>query len=422
MTLNKLTGAVLLALSSQMANASGFSLIEQSASGQGTAYAGAAADTENASVMWFNPAGLTEVEGRQAIVGAHIISPQAKFTNDGSYLGAPGNNLDGSNDDGATVGVVPNVYWKSKVGDYDIGLGINVPFGQHISYDDQWVGRYQATETNLKSININPAIAGKINEELSFGFGLNAQYVDLILEQQANLGSSTSSAGDDTVSVKADSWGFGYNFGFLWKPLENTRVGVAYRSTVTQNAKGTIDYPAALAGFGLVDTNVSSTVNLPASATLSATQVYGKLKLLTGATWTKWSDYGSLKIQNGAGTTVSDSKQNFKDSWRLSLGGIYQLNDNMKLRTGVAFDQTPVSNETHRSPRTPDADRKWFSVGLGYKLTPVMDLDVGYSHLLAEKSKVDYSTDNGVTHLVGSYNPTVNIFSAQLVWKYYSVS
>ncbi|WP_321324611.1 OmpP1/FadL family transporter [Thiomicrorhabdus sp.] len=418
MTLNKLTGAVLLALASQAANASGFALIEQSASGQGNAYAGAAANAEDASVMWFNPAGLTEIQGSQAIIGAHVISPKAKFSNDGSYLVVPGNNLQGSDDDGATVGLVPNIYWKGKAGDYDIGLGINVPFGQHISYDDKWVGRYQATETNLKTININPAIAGKINDKLSFGFGLNAQYVDLILEQQANLGSSTSTAGDEKVSVKADSWGFGYNFGFLWKPLEKTRVGFAYRSTVTQNAKGTIDYPAALSALGLVDTNVSSTVDLPASATLSASQVYGKLTLLTGATWTKWSDYGSLTIQNGAGTTVSDSNQDFKDSWRLSLGGTYQLNDKLKLRTGVAFDQTPVSNETHRSPRTPDSDRKWIALGFGYKLTPGMDLDVGYSHLLSDKSKVNYSSDNGVTHLVGSYNPTVDIFSAQLVWKY----
>jgi len=418
MSLNKLTSALLLALASQVANASGFALIEQSASGQGTAYAGAAANTEDASVMWFNPAGLTEIKGSQVIVGAHVISPKAKFSNDGSYLGAAGNNLQGSDDDGATVGIVPNIYWKSKLGQYDIGLGINTPFGQHISYDKEWVGRYQATETNLKTININPAIAGKINDELSFGFGLNAQYVDLILEQQANLGSSTGSAGDKTVSVKADSWGFGYNFGFLWKPQETTQVGFAYRSTVTQNAKGTIDYPAALAGLGFVDTNVSSTVNLPASAILSASQVYGKLTLLTGATWTKWSDYDSLTIQNGAGTTVSDSNQELKDSWRLSLGGIYQLNDELKLRAGVAFDQTPVSNETHRSPRTPDTDRKWIALGFGYKITPAVDLDVGYSHLLADRSKVDYSSDNDTTHLVGSYNPTVDIFSAQVVWKY----
>ena len=413
MSFNKLTGAILFALASQTVSASGFGLIEHSASGQGLSYAGAAANTEDASVMWFNPAGLTEIKGSQAIIGGHIISPSAKFTNNGSYLSVPALELEGSGDDGATIGFVPSLYWKGKAGDYDFGVGINVPFGQHISYDDEWVGRYHATETNLKTLNINPAIAGKINDELSFGFGLNAQYVNLIMEQQVNLGASIGTAGDEVLKIEADSWGYGYNFGFLWKPQDATTVGVSYRSTVTQSAKGEIDYPNAIP----LDGNISSDVNLPASASLSASQVYGKLNLLADATWTKWSDYGSLIIEDADGAEITDTRQNFKDSWRLSLGGIYQLNDDMKLRAGVAFDQTPVSNETHRSPRTPDSDRKWVSVGLGYKVSPSMDFDVGYTRIIADKVDVNYTADD--THyLVGSYDASVNVFSAQLVWKY----
>jgi len=421
MSFNKLTGAILFALASQTVSASGFGLIEHSASGQGLSYAGAAANAEDASVMWFNPAGLTEIEGSQAIIGGHIISPSAKFSDGGSFSLAPPTYTTkvptgGIGDDGATIGFVPSIYWKGKAGDYDIGLGINVPFGQHISYDNEWAGRYVATETNLKTININPAIAGKINDELSFGFGLNAQYVDLILEQLVNT-VPLGGAGDQDVSIKADSWGYGYNFGFLWKPQEATNVGLAYRSAVTQNAKGTIDYPAELALISKVDGKVTSTVNLPASASLSVSHEYERFTILTDATWTKWSDYGSLTIQDANGTTFTDTKQDFKDSWRLSLGGIYQLNDDMKLRGGIAFDQTPVSNETHRSPRTPDSDRKWVSVGLGYKVSPSMDLDVGYTRIMAEKVDVNYSSD-GANTLVGSYDASVNIFSAQLVWKY----
>jgi long-chain fatty acid transport protein len=417
MSFNKLTTAVLLALASQAANASGFALIEQSASGQGLSYAGAAANAEDASVMWFNPAGLTEIEGSQAIVGGHIISPSAKFSDNGSYAGVPANTVGGGGDDGATIGFVPNFYWKTKVGEYDIGLGIGVPFGQHISYDDGWAGRYLATETNLKTININPAIAKKINDELSFGFGLNAQYVDLILEQKVNT-TLLGGSGDEDVKVKADSWGYGYNFGFMWQPQDSTNFGLSYRSSVTHNAKGTVDYPPTLALIGRNDGNVSSTVSLPASASLSVTHDYGsKMKVLADATWTKWSDYGSLTIQDANGTTFTDTRQDFKDSWRLSVGGIYHLNDDMKLRAGIAFDQTPVSNETHRSPRTPDSDRKWLSVGLGYKMSPSMDLDVAYTHIAADTVDVNYTSD-GNNYLVGSYDASVNIFSAQVVWKY----
>jgi len=434
MSLNKLTGAILFALASQTANASGFALIEQSASGQGTAYAGAAANTEDASVMWFNPAGLTEIKGSQVIVGAHVISPTAKFSDNGSYAGSPLNKVGGGGDDGATIGVVPNIYWKTKVGDYDIGFGINTPFGQHISYKDGWAGRYQATETDLKTVNFNPTIAKKINDKLSLGFGLNAQYVDLVLSSKINnslvaflpapyngLGTITS---DGEGEIKASSWGFGYNLGLLYKITPSTDFGASYRSTVTHFAKGKVKYTNVdpilqdSAVKGLVNADVKSTVNLPASAIFSLSHKYNeKLQLLAGATWTKWSDYKDLNINYDSSQANTNTNQKFKDSWRLSLGGIYQLNDELKLRGGVAFDQTPVSNETHRSPRTPDSDRKWVALGLGYKLTPSMDLDVGYSHLFADKTKVNYTSDD-VQYLVGSYNASVDIFSAQVVWKY----
>ena len=424
MSFNKLTGAILFALASQTVSASGFGLIEHSASGQGLSYAGAAANTEDASVMWFNPAGLTEIKGSQAIIGGHVISPSAKFSDEGSYaLNNPLALTGGGGGDGATVGFVPSIYWKGEMAGYDVGLGINVPFGQHISYEDDWAGRFLATETNLKTININPAIARKINDKLSFGFGLNAQYVDLVMSSKIDnrLGGQL---GEGDAELTADSWGFGWNAGLLYKVNEATALGVAYRSTVTQNAKGKMDYsnfiPAGLIG-DLVDADVSSTVNLPASASFSVTHAYNsKFQLLADATWTKWSDYKDLVVEfDDADSNQDDlnTQQDFKDSWRLSLGGIYQLNDDMKLRAGIAFDQTPVSNETHRSPRTPDSDRKWVSVGLGYKLSPSMDLDVGYTRIIADKVDVNYSSD-GANYLVGSYDASVNVFSAQLVWKY----
>jgi long-chain fatty acid transport protein len=423
MSFNKLTGSILIALASQAANASGFALIEQSASGQGLSYAGAAANAEDASVMWFNPAGLTEIEGSQAVLGAHVISPVAKFSDEGST--GPLGEFGGGGDDGATLGLVPNIYWKGKFGDYDAGLGINVPFGQHISYDDDWAGRYIATETNLKTLNINPAIARKINEQLSFGFGLNAQYVNLVMENKID-NRLVGGTGDANAKVTADSWAFGYNFGLLFKPTELTAFGLSYRSSVTHNAKGKVDYSDNLddrwlPAKGLEDANISSTVNLPASASFSVKHQYSnKFEVLADATWTKWSDYKSLVIDyDDADSTQLDSntRQDFKDSWRLSLGGIYQLNDDMKLRAGVAFDQTPVSDETNRSPRTPDSDRKWLSFGLGYKLNQSMNLDVGYTHIFAEKVDVNYTTDDR-QYLVGSYDASVDILSAQLVWNY----
>ena len=419
----KLTLVMLMAFATPSVYAAGFALIEQSASGQGLSYAGAAANAEDASVMWFNPAGLTEVAGNQAILAGHLIVPKSEFSNNGSYNAAFGNALISGNDDnGATNGFVPNLYWKGEYAGYDLGLGINVPFGQKIKYEDNWVGRYHAIETNLKTLNINPSMAKKINDQVSFGFGLNAQYVDLLLSSKVdNTFAGNPGAGDGDAEMTADSWAYGYNLGLFYQPTLTTDLGLAYRSSITHFAKGKIDYTNvtnAGALTTLVDADAKATVNLPASLSFSVNQgVNDKLQILADATWTQWSDYKELVINFDSAQADSNTRQDFKDSWRLSLGGLYQLNDTIKLRAGIAFDQTPVSNPENRSPRTPDVDRKWLSVGLGYKLSDALNLDVAYTHITEEDADVNYTT-NDAQYLVGSYSNAVDIFSAQIVWKY----
>lgn len=433
--INSLVGSLSLLSFSAVTQASGFALIEQSASGQGLSYAGAAASTEDASVMWFNAAGMAKLEGTQAIIGGHVISPKAKFTNTGT-LGVvapstPGA-IDGSGDDGATIGFVPNLYWKTQVGEDHFGIGLNVPFGQHISYDSDWVGRYAATETDLKTYNINTNWAHSFKDNVQFGFGFNAQYVDVLLEQKINQ----SAIGDNTdanAKVTGSNWAFGYNMGLMYQPTQTLNVGVSFRSEMVHDVDGQVEYDnvnstTPIASFGgltlnqvLFDAGASARVTLPASASLALDyQATPSLQLLASTTWTGWSAYDELVVKFDNRSPDSESNQNFKDSMRYALGAIYQLNDRFKLRTGVALDETPVPNKEGRSPRTPDSDRKWVSIGLGYALNKNTQLDFGYSHLFADRSQVDYTAESslGDTQLKGYYDSAVDIFSAQLVWKY----
>ncbi|MBD3754110.1 MAG: outer membrane protein transport protein [Gammaproteobacteria bacterium] len=374
-------------LNAGLAQASGFALIEQSASGQGLSYAGAAANTEDASVMWFNAAGLTEIEGSQGIVGMHVILPKTKYTDTAT----------GDSDTPSTTGLVPNIYWKGQYGNYALGFGLNVPYGQKLEYADDWTGKYHALKTDLKSVNLNANVARKLNESTSIGFGLNAMYVDLNMTQ---LTSPTT-----TGTIKANSWGYGYNIGLLSHPAANTRLGLAYRSEVVQNAQGTYNGT----------TDITSDVTLPATASLSISQgVSDKITLLADATWTNWKAYDELVIKTSLGT-LSETNQNFKDSMRYSLGMIYDFSDKWKLRTGLAYDETPVPDAESRSPRTPDSNKTWASIGFNYKFSTAMSMDFGYSHLFTQKVGINKSTP---TALVGEYETSVDILSAQLVWNY----
>lgn len=417
MRITKLSGALTLAMISPSPFASGFALWEISASGQGLSYAGAAANTEDASVMWFNPAGLTEIQGGQAIAGMHYISPKTSFKNKATSNGlAPV----GTNDDGAVDSFVPNFFLKGNYGDYAYGLGVTVPFGSKIEYDDEWAGRYQGTNTHLKSLNLNANVATKLNDRVSIGAGINAQYVNLIMGQRINQAALAQP--DGNAEIDADSIGYGFNLGVLAKLDDKTNLGFGYRSAITHNAKGKVEYkdvhPAVMAGGSLVDgSTVKSDVTLPASASLSlAHQTTGKLTLLADATWTGWKAYDQLVVEYSSGAADTESEQDYKDSMRYSLGAIYELGGDWTLKSGIAIDNSPVPDEDARSVRNPDNDRTWLSLGANYRVDDKVDFDFAYSHILAEDTTINKTQSSSLVN--GEYELGVGVFSAQLVWKY----
>src|SRR2546422_6622828 len=88
--------------------AAGFQVNEQSARGLGSAFAGEAAAAEDASTIFFNPAGMTRLSGTQFVSSGFVIKPTGNFHNEGSRLNSAvgGGALGGSND-GNRGGVGP---------------------------------------------------------------------------------------------------------------------------------------------------------------------------------------------------------------------------------------------------------------------------------------------------------------------------
>ena len=214
-SLTKTLLAVAVASVGTAAQAASFQLIEQSASGQGSAYAGAAALGEDASTVYFNPAAMTRLSGQQIVVAGHVISPNAAFTNNGSTdaLGSP---LTGPNSDTGDPAFVPNFYYTAELAnELYVGVGVNVPFGLATEYDDGWVGRYHALRSEITSININPSIAWKATDALSVGFGISIQYLELELTNNidsygacVNLAANSQGAFTGADCVNAGLAGF----------------------------------------------------------------------------------------------------------------------------------------------------------------------------------------------------------------------
>ena len=186
--------------------AAAFALIEQSASGLGNAYAGQAASAQDASTVFFNPAGMTLLPDTQMAVSGHLIQPSLKFS--GTFSAPVGG---GQGGDAGGVAFVPNLYFVHPLArDIHLGVGINAPFGLKTDYDAGWVGRFQALKSEIKTINVKPSIAWKISDQLSLGAGLDIQRIEATLSNNIS-----PSAPGSLMTVKGDDYGWGYNLGLL---------------------------------------------------------------------------------------------------------------------------------------------------------------------------------------------------------------
>jgi long-chain fatty acid transport protein len=394
---NRLTLGLALIGWCGLVQAAGFALVEQNASGLGNAYAGQAAVAADASTIFFNPAGMTLLPDRQLVMAGHLIKPQAGFSGSSNIGGGNGGDAGG-------LAIVPNGYFAYRLTpDVHVGVGMNAPFGLKTEYDSTWAGRTQGIKSELKTINLNPAIAWKANESLSLGAGLSVQYA------QATL---TSQTGGGLLTVKGDNYSWGFNLGALWQLSDATRIGLAYRSEVDQKLEGTAEFSVVTA----LNTPVTASVTLPDSASLSLVhQLNPRLELLADMTWTGWSDFDELRIVRAAGTTLGVTPENWNDSYRYSVGANYRLNDKVTLRSGLAYDETPVS-DAFRTARIPDESRTWLSFGAQYRLSSKSTIDVGYAHLFVDEARIN-KTESGVT-LAGTYEASVDILSAQLTHSF----
>lgn len=412
--------AAALGGASGLASAAGFALIEQSGSGMGNAFAGAAATAEDASTVFFNPAGMSRLAGNQFAVAGHVIDLSAKFSDRGSSTPpALGATTGGNGGEAGDTAVVPNLYFVMPIDErMHFGVGVNVPFGLTTEYDNDWVGRFQGIKSELTTINVNPSLSYKVSETVSVGAGINYQMADAELTN-----ASVTALGEGFTKLEADDDAWGWNVGALFQVGPATRIGVAYRSTMEYKLEGDVTTTAN------VDGSVQAAGTFAAKADITFPDIFSvslahsmsdKLELLADITFTRWSEIEQVRVTDGTGATRDVLNFNFDDAMRYSIGANYKWNDNWTLKAGLAFDETPVKDAQNRTVRLPDNDRLWVAFGGQTKVGPAGRLDLGYSHLFINDADIDFQRTQlglppgaGDSRVTGTYKGSVDIFSIQ---------
>jgi len=389
-TLIKTTLSLAVAFASSNIFASGFALNEQSISGMGTGFAGRSSSADDASTVYGNPAGMSRLKREQVTLGgaAVIAKTDIKQTS-----GASGTN------DGDMVPVVgvPMGYYVKPIDDHwSFGFGMYVPYGLVTDYESGFAGRYYGSKSEVQVITLQPTVSYAFNDKVSIGFGPTINRIDGTLESATRP--PAPGLNDGKVRITGDDTAVGYNVGILVQATDRTRVGLTYHSMVDYKLEGKTkvsnQYIGALNGSKY---DASLKLKTPESVDFSVThELDDQWTIYAGSTWTRWSRLEAITVNNegvppllvAGGLGRISEEQKWHDTWAHAIGASYKLNKEWVLRTGFTVDQSPTNN-VNRSPRIPTGDRKILSFGAGYSPSDDVTIDLAYSYLWEEDTKIN---------------------------------
>lgn len=442
---NKLTLMVAMASATLVASqalAAGFQVREQSAKTLANALSNTTAGAEDASFMAYNPAAIGNIDGNQVVGGVAYID--ANFELGDAQASSLGGLVDydrGGSRQGGETAWVPAFAAKTRLDErLDLGLSIHSPYGLSTKYDEDWIGRYHAIETELTTIDIQPTLNYRVSDRLDLAVGLRAQYADATLSNAVDFGSAAFMQGlpgampgqNDVIGeLTGDDWGYGYTLGALFQVTEQTRLGASYRSKVDLTlegdlaVRGTDPVSDGAVQAGLVSgTGGKADLTTPASLNLGVYhQFTDRLALMANAEWIEWSHFDELVVEFDDGRAPSRTEENWDDTWALSVGANYALNEQWLLRVGAGYDPTPIPGETHRTPRVPDADRTWASLGATWMPTSNLGITAGYLHVFGDDVEMDQqatpTNDNATRgNLSGTYEVSADVLALSVDYRF----
>ena len=429
------------ALAFGQVQASGFQLKENSVKSMGSAFAGSGVKTGDTSVVVNNPATMTQFEGTTVQADVTVIDLNYEFQ--GSGTDALGQPLTGSN--GGNAGDVTPVPALSIVHKLDNGLAlgamVSAPFGLKTEYEAGWVGRYFAQTSDVKVVDMTfSAALDIIPDHLSVGVGAIYSTADVTLSKAVDFGTllfanpatrplpfARPQARDGFVEVQGDDSGFGWLAGVNLRPNDRFSIGLSYRSEIDYGLTGDADWTVpqdVAAVFGsspmtaplFQDGGVTAQLTTPSITSVAATfDVTDRFMVM--ATWaeTGWSSLREVRINFDNPDPDAVEPFEWEDTVFASVGAEYKLNDAWTLRGGVASDETPTNIE-HRTPRLPDDDRLWYSIGATWQVSPALDVNLAYTRIEPDDPKVDIAS--GGSRIAGPFDGNANLFGVSAQYRF----
>lgn len=385
----RFTLVLLTALLPAFSFAGGFQLNTEGLKGMsiGGAYAAISAD---ASSVFYNPGAMSFNEKSSIIAGIFLSNPKT------NYLSPYSGNIEAENKSQMFF----NFYVNYKIAEkLSAGIGINAPFGHEIQWADSWEGRYVTQQFKFKTIYIQPTVSYKINDYVGVGIGLEYAMGNFEMRRAIPV---EGSAPFGNSAYKAKANGIGINAGLFVKVNEETRLGLSYRKAVKFDFKdGDVSFtnlPSSLSSNFPATAKFTSALKTP--SIISAAIAYNFTENLIATVqldFMAWSSFDSLNfIITDHSLLDIRTGRNANNCMAARVGAQYHFTDNLDVRIGTAYEQTPVPTE-YLSPEFPDANKIILTLGAGFKINEKLgiDLAVGAENYFERKGKFIDANFNG---------------------------
>ncbi|MFJ4445754.1 OmpP1/FadL family transporter [Pseudomonas sp. NPDC089422] len=405
--------------------AGGIFIYEAGQEGNGLANAGAAALATDPSVLMSNPAGITQLAGTQISANAQVILGDIRFSRGSA------NPFDG-NEGGNALQYLPgaSLFISHQIDDRAaVGFGMYGNFGLALNYDDDWAGRYFTQEAAVIGVSLQPTLAYKFTDDLSFGIGPRIMYGYYRTEMAINnnlLG--LADRPDGQLEYKDTDVGVGVNLGVHYRVSPATQVGLAYTSKVKLQFEDkphlrNVSNPLLNTALRRLDVDsLALDMNVPQTVLLSiAHDLDPQWKLLASLGWQDWSEFGDIAVEvdtDPAGNVSRSVDRKYKDTWHASVGAQYQATPRLRWSAGVGYDSSAV-DDSDRTVDNPMGDAWRLAAGVNYQLHDGLDVHMAYTLVWLGDMDVDQTKARSGDTLSGTYrNAALHILGGGATWRF----
>lgn len=409
--MKKLLILAAIAAATMFAQGAGFGIYEASA--RGNAMGGAVVgDTHDATAAYHNPANLAFATNVMVSAGVTFINPYCDVE------------VNHRSQDRMNPGwfTVPTFYATIPLPfDFAFGWGNYTEYGLGTKYGSRWDLAADTRKTTMEQVTLNPNLAYKITDWWSVSAGIRGSYIRFLNHKKPFYGETFNVAipvppgsipaeADLNSRLKGDDWDMGWNAAMTFKPTDDLSIGLVYRSMIRHKIKGNFDLNGTVAtapggplpgGIPLRQyhehTYASAKLRLPESLTLGVNyNVTPRYRVGSAITYTRWSSLDKIDFKIGGGHGYTQ-KFDWQDTVRVGFGMEYDFLDWLSGRIGYTFDEDPTSKH-HQSTMLPAGDRHIIGMGLGFKITENLTLDLGYNFIRMNNEHyfVTYDTAPGV--------------------------